>query len=132
MSALQALREFLRIHEPVAQAGVVVVARAEPSVVHHEQLDPQFGGLVRQLLLPGFVDVEGGGLPRVVEHRTQPRSGAARQNLFALEAVQRARGAAEAALREAGVEGGVSRVSPGFSGYEKSKVLNPPVTRTCR
>jgi hypothetical protein len=61
--AFQALREFLRIYDPVAQAGVVVVARAEPSVVHHEQLDPQLSGLVRQFRLPGFVDVEGGRLP---------------------------------------------------------------------
>ena len=44
---LEALREFLRIDEPVAQAGAIVVALAEPAVIHHEQLDSEFGGASR-------------------------------------------------------------------------------------
>jgi len=98
--ALQALRELLRIYDPVAQAGMVVVAGAEPSVVHHEQLDSQFGGLVRQLVWPASLTL------KVVAPTScrAPDAGAKRrrpQNLFPLKAVQRARGAAEAALGEA-------------------------------
>jgi hypothetical protein len=56
--ALEALRELLRVDGPIAQAGVVVVARAEPAVVHHEQLDAEFGGLSASSFCPGFVDAK--------------------------------------------------------------------------
>ena len=73
MSGFETVGEFLRIHGPVAEAGVIVVALAEPAVVHHEELDAQLGGLIGEGSLPGFVDVEGGGFPGVVEHGPQPR-----------------------------------------------------------
>ena len=74
----QAVGEFLGIHGPIAQAGVVVVARAEPAIVHHEALHAQFRGLVGERLLSRLIDGELGGFPRVVEHRAQARRSAAR------------------------------------------------------
>ena len=103
--ALQTLREFLRVDGPIAESGVVVVAFAKPAIVHHEEFHAEFGGLFGERLLAGFVHGEGGGFPGVVEHGAQARSGAAGQNLLAGEAVQHARGRAEAIGGEAAVEG---------------------------
>ena len=114
--ALQPLRELLRVHEPVAQAGPVVVALAEPAVVHHEQLHADLGGLVGKLLLAGLVHVERGGFPGVVEHRAESRVRARRVGWLPLEAVQDARGAAEARPGEAGVE---VRSVQGLAGLER-------------
>ncbi len=69
--ALQPVGEFLRIDGPIAQPGMVVIAFAEPAIVHHEQLDSQLGRHVGELLLAGLVDVESGRFPGVVEHRAQ-------------------------------------------------------------
>ena len=95
ISGPQPMRKFLRIHEPVAQPRVIVVALAEPAVVHHEQLDAELRGLLRQRLLARLVDVEVGRFPGVVEHRPQARLRPARQDLFALEVVQQPRRLAE-------------------------------------
>ena len=60
---LQPVREFLRADIPVAQAGAIVVAFAEPSIVHHEQFDPELGGLIGEPFLCSLVDIEFGRFP---------------------------------------------------------------------
>ena len=102
--ALQALRKFRGIDGPIAQPRAIVIARAEPAIVHHEQLHPEFRRLVRQVLLPLLIDAERGGLPRIVEHRPQARTGAARQNLLAREAMQHTRRRAESGGRIPAIE----------------------------
>ena len=59
--------EFLGVHGPVAEAGVVVVAGAEPAVVHDEALHADLGGFFGEGNLARFVYGEGGGFPGVVE-----------------------------------------------------------------
>src|SRR5579884_3918030 len=70
---LQTVGEFLRIYEPIAETGMVVIALAEPAVVHNKQLDAELGSFVRKLLLTGLVDGELRGLPGIIKHR--PRAG---------------------------------------------------------
>ena len=57
------------VHVPVAQAGVVVAAPAEPAVVEHKTLDAQFGGGIRQFDQRGQVVVEVDRFPGVEDHR---------------------------------------------------------------
>ena len=42
---------------------MVVIAGAEPAVVHHETLYPDAGGQLGQMRLPRFVDRKFGGFP---------------------------------------------------------------------
>src|ERR1700733_12156531 len=95
---------------------MVVVALAEPAVVHHEQLDADAGGLIGKLLLAGFVDVESGGFPGIVEHRARVGRGVVGQDFVALESMQYAGAFAEAAIGEAAVEG---RRFQAFAGLEE-------------
>ena len=107
---------FCGIDGPIAQSGAIVIARAEPAIVHHEHFHAEFGGFGGEVLLPLFVDRESGGLPGVVEHRAEARSGAAGEDLLAREAVEHARGGAEAGGGEAAKEG---RRFQGFAGLER-------------
>ena len=65
----QAVRKLLRVHIPVAQAGVIVLALAEPSVIDDEPLHTQLGSLLRQGYLARFAHIEFRGFPGVIEHR---------------------------------------------------------------
>src|SRR5260370_25542876 len=100
--------KLLLIDIPVAQSGVVVLALAEPAIVHHKAVDAQRDSLLRQGHLPGLINAELGGLPGVVDYR--PRLGSmilARpvgQNVVNFEAVQNARGAAETVVGITSVE----------------------------
>ncbi|MPN27121.1 hypothetical protein SDC9_174548 [bioreactor metagenome] len=70
--ATKARGEFLGVHRPVAKAGGVVVAQAEPAVVQDEELHAELGTLlceVEQLVLG---EVEVGRFPVVDEHRPFP------------------------------------------------------------
>ena len=58
------------VHVPVAQAGVVVAAAAEPAVVEHKSLHAEFGGGVGQLDQGGQVVVEVDRFPGVQHHGT--------------------------------------------------------------
>ena len=60
---LEAVRELLRVHVPVAEACMVVVSLAKPAVVHDESLDADTGCLLGERLLSGLIDAEGGRLP---------------------------------------------------------------------
>lgn len=65
----EAALEFGFVDEPVAEAGVVVVAFAEPAVVEHEHFDAESCGVSgdgEQFL---FVEIEIGGFPVVDENR---------------------------------------------------------------
>ena len=112
---LQPLGKLLRVDGPIAEAGVVVVALAEPAIVDHEEFDTELGGLGGEIHLALFVDGESGGLPGIVEHGAQAGGDAAGENLFACKAVQRARSGAEAVGGEAAVEG---RRVQRFAGFE--------------
>ena len=59
------------VHVPVAQAGVVVAAAAEPAVVEHEALDAELRGGVGQFDQGGQVVVEVDRLPGVQHHRAR-------------------------------------------------------------
>ena len=97
---LEAVGKLLLVYIPVAQAGVVVFALAEPAVVHDEAVDAERGGLFGQRHLAGLGDVELGCLPGVVNHWAQwARQGCGEpsgQNVLELEAMEQARSAAEA------------------------------------
>ncbi len=70
------LGKALRSRRPVAQPRPVASPRPEPAVVDDIQLHAEHRGPLGQRLLTRLVDVEAGGLPRVVEHRRQlPRPG---------------------------------------------------------
>jgi hypothetical protein len=49
---LQAVRKLLRVHIPVAQAGVVVLALAKPAVVHHKAVDAQAAAFSASAICP--------------------------------------------------------------------------------
>src|SRR5580698_8928009 len=98
--------ELFFVDVPIAEAGVIVFALAEPAVVHDEAIDAEGGGLFRERLLSRFVDAELGGLPGVVNHRTGLGIRRLRKNVLQLEYVEKARGAAEAVIGVAAVEDG--------------------------
>ena len=100
---LEPMRKLLRVHIPVPQSGVVVLALAKPSVVDHKPLHPQLGRTLRQRHLPRLVHVELRRLPRVVDHRPRLRRGMRRQDLRQLKPMQHPRRLALSA-------GGVPRV----------------------
>src|ERR1019366_5538950 len=114
--ALESLREFFRVDGPIAESGIVVIAPAEPAIVHHEEFHAELGGFRGEVFLSLLVDRESGGLPGVVEHWAEARRGAAGEDLLAREAVEHARGGAEAGGGEAAIEG---RRFQGFAGLER-------------
>ena len=64
-------REFFLVHHPVAEAGVVGVARifvAEPAVVHYEQLAAQRCNVAHHLVHNVLRDVHVHTFPAVEEH----------------------------------------------------------------
>ncbi|MPM92744.1 hypothetical protein SDC9_139880 [bioreactor metagenome] len=61
--------EFRLIDEPVAEAGVVVVAVAEPAVVEHQHFDAQLRGVFRDGQQFLRVEMEVGRLPVVDQDR---------------------------------------------------------------
>lgn len=77
----------MRIDGPVAETGAVVIARAEPAVIHDKALDAESGGECGESLLALFGDVEGGGFPGVVEDGAKALS---RENFIAGKAVKEA------------------------------------------
>ena len=113
MSGLRPWGNFCLIDVPVAEAGVVVFALAEPAIVHHEAVDAESGGLFGKRHLAGFSHVDFGGFPGVVDDgprlgcgQRRPAPSGARQNAGELEVVEQARGAAQAVRRVAAVEDG--------------------------
>lgn len=108
----EAAGEFFGVDGPVAEAGAVIVAGAEPAVIHDETLDAEFGGYGGKGFLAFLGDVEGGGFPGVVEDGAEAFVG---EDFVAGEAVEEAGGFAEAVGGEAGVEG---RGFEGFAGFE--------------
>ena len=66
---VQAARQLLFVGLPVAEGAGVVIALAEPAVVHDEQLDANVLPGPRQGYEAAFGDVEIAGLPTVEQHR---------------------------------------------------------------
>ena len=108
ISGLSPCGNFCWIDVPVAQAGVIVFALAEPAVVHHKAVNAERRGLLRERHLAGFIHAKFGGFPRVVEHRPRFRrlllARPVRQHVIDLEAMQQARSAAQAMVRIASIE----------------------------
>ena len=67
ISGFSPFGKFRAVDGPVAQPGMIAVARAEPAIVHHETLDADARRLLGQRHLPLLVDRELGGFPAVVE-----------------------------------------------------------------
>jgi hypothetical protein len=107
---LEAVGELLLVDIPVAQAGVVGFALAEPAVVHDEAIDAQGGGLLGQGHLAGLGDVHLRGFPGVVDDGAGLGQGlrgsrlGAGQDVSQLEAMQEAGRAAQAVLGIAAIE----------------------------
>ena len=64
----QTIRVDRRRYNPVAEAGAIIAAAAEPAVVEHESFDANLGRDRGQLLQRLRVVIEVDGLPRVQEH----------------------------------------------------------------
>ena len=88
---VQAAGEFLRVHKPVPQPGTVVVASAEPAVIHHKQFHPDLGGNLRQAGLIRHIYIKFRGLPGIVQHRQRLCPEPGRQQVFRTKAVHLAR-----------------------------------------
>ena len=67
--AVDAAGELAPIDDPVAERESFGVARAEPAVVEHEQLDAEVARRGRDLEQPRLVEVEVGRLPVVEQDR---------------------------------------------------------------
>ena len=55
---IEPVREFLLVHCPIAQTGMVVIAGAEPAIIHDKKFDAQLGRLFGERTLAGFIDRE--------------------------------------------------------------------------
>src|SRR5438270_2848507 len=75
---LKAIRKFLRIDVPITQAGMVVLAFAEPAIIHDEAFDSQACGFFGKSLLSSLIHIESGCLPRVVDDRARKNFGSMR------------------------------------------------------
>ncbi len=93
---------------------MVVFALAEPAVVHHKAIDADGRSFFRERYLPGFIDAEFGGFPRVVNHRTRLGIRRLRQDVSDFKTMQQARGAAEAVIGIAAVKNGRLEMFAGF------------------
>ena len=71
LQRLVAVRPHLLRNLPVAEAGSVITARAEPTVIHHKAFHTAFHGLVGQCGEGVVVVVEIDGLPSVEDDRTR-------------------------------------------------------------
>src|SRR5271165_6000613 len=94
---------------------MIVLALAEPAVVHHEAIDADRGSLFRYSYLPGLVDTEFRGLPRVVDHGTGLGVRRLRQDVSDFKAMHQARGAAQAVI---GITAIKNRRFEMFAGFE--------------
>src|ERR1700733_3090854 len=98
------MRKLLRIHVPVAEAGMLVLPLAEPAIVHHKSLNADAGSLLCERLLSGLVHVETRRLPRVVKHRPHLAMRRFGHNRVELETVQQARRSTDARVRIAAIK----------------------------
>src|SRR5215813_13010782 len=80
--------KLLGIHIPITQAGVVGIALAEPSVIHHEAFDAEAGGFFCQRYLAGFIDAKFRRFPGVIEHRPRAFTAPSGKNFRPFEPVQ--------------------------------------------
>src|ERR1051326_962539 len=112
----EAVRKLLRVDEPIAQSGAIVVSLAEPAVVHDEKLDAELCSFIGELFLPRLVHGESRGLPRVIKDRPDTGLETMRRYFGALETVQETRSSAESVLRKAGVK---SRCLKRFTGLQR-------------
>src|SRR5271154_2800281 len=103
---LEAVGKLLLVHIPVAQAGVVVLALAEPSIIDNETLYAHFGGLLGEGNLPSLADIEFRGFPGVIEDGPQSSFLAAGQDGLPLKAMQDPRCLTETSVRESAIERG--------------------------
>ena len=103
---LEAVRELLLVGVPVAEAGIVVVALSEPAIVDDETVHSKSRGLFGEFHLSGCSDIEGCGLPGVVNDGSKPGScgwrgsslpagSLQRQNVMKFKVVKQTRGRAE-------------------------------------
>ena len=83
---------------------MIVVARAEPAVIHHEALHANPGGFFCERTLARFIHMEFGGFPGVVKNRPRLGGETAGKNELAREAVQNAGRFAKAAVGKSAVE----------------------------
>ena len=60
--------EFILVFKPVAKSRFVVVARAKPTVVHHQHIDADLGRLFGKRHKRGFVNVKIASLPGIQHH----------------------------------------------------------------
>ena len=63
ITGLRPLGNFCLVDVPVAEAGVIVFALAEPAIVDDEAFDAELRGLFGERDLAGFADVELGRFP---------------------------------------------------------------------
>ena len=63
-------RKLLLVDFPVSQGMCVIIALAEPAVVHHKKFYAGFLCLLRQSKQLSLIDVKIGCLPAVKQHRT--------------------------------------------------------------
>ena len=101
---LQSVRKLFRIHIPIAQSGMIVLALAEPAIVHHKSIHADRSRFFRQRHLARFVHIKFRCLPRVVNHGTRFRVRRLRQNVRDLEVVQQPRRAAQTVIRVASIK----------------------------
>src|SRR5580658_5357989 len=111
---LQTVREFLLIHIPVAEAGVVVLALAEPAIVHHEAIHADGCGLFGQGHLSGFIDSELRGFPGIVNDGTRLGVRGLRQDMSDFKMMQQTRGSAQAVIGIAAIKYGRFEMFTGF------------------
>ena len=110
ISGFRPLGKLLLVHIPVAQAGMVVFALAKPAVVHHEAVNAQGCGLLRQRHLSGLAHVECRSPPRSCKSPAAPWAAAGRrwlragQNVLELVAMQQPRSAAQPMRRVPAIE----------------------------
>ena len=79
LQGLRAIGPYVLRNLPVAKAGGVVAAGAEPTVIHHESFHARSDCLVSERLQRIEVVVEVHGFPRVEDHRTAVREQARMQ-----------------------------------------------------
>ena len=100
----QAVRKFVLVHSPIAEACMIAVAGAKPAVVHDETFDTNLGSLFGERLLPRFINFELGCFPGVIQNRTPFRAQATRENVDSLEAMKESGGLTKAAICVASIE----------------------------
>jgi len=100
----QTVGEFFFVDVPIAEAGVIGFALAEPAVVHDEAIDAETRRFFGECDLAGNIDVHFCGFPGVVDHGARFGIGRLGKNVLELVFMQDARGAAETVIGVAAVE----------------------------